>query len=73
MSSFPGAPYGSYVNEDGWLIVGDEAWTEREWRARSGGVTLGRVQIGRPVQYDDEAHRKDREKRRRLRARRRAA
>lgn len=28
---FPGAPEGSYISEEGWLIVGDEAWTEREW------------------------------------------
>lgn len=28
---FPGAPPGSYVCEEGWLIVGDEAWTPQEW------------------------------------------
>jgi hypothetical protein len=31
---FPGAPDGSYVSEEGWLVVDDEAWTEHEWRIR---------------------------------------
>lgn len=29
---FPGAPPGSYVTEEGWLVYGDEAWTEDDWR-----------------------------------------
>lgn len=28
---FRDAPPGSYVCEEGWLIVGDEAWTVEEW------------------------------------------
>jgi hypothetical protein len=34
---FPSAPPGSYVCEEGWLIVGDEAWTPDEWARRSRG------------------------------------
>ena len=29
--TFRDAPPGSYVSEEGWLIVGDEAWTLQEW------------------------------------------
>lgn len=34
LDRFPSAPPGSYVSEEGWLVVGDEAWTEAEWRSR---------------------------------------
>ena len=33
-AGFPNAPPESYVSEEGWLIVGDEAWTSEEWRLR---------------------------------------
>lgn len=42
---FPGAPAGSYVSDEGWLIVGDQAWTVEEWRQTSLG---GRRPPGRP-------------------------
>lgn len=32
---FPDAPENSYVTPEGWLIVGDEAWTEEEWARRN--------------------------------------
>jgi hypothetical protein len=31
---FPGAPPGSYISEEGWLVYDDEAWTEDEWNCR---------------------------------------
>jgi hypothetical protein len=34
LSDFPDAPDGSYVCDEGWLIINDEAWTEEEWRYR---------------------------------------
>ena len=69
---FPGAPQGSYVSEEGWLIVGDEAWTAHEWSTRPGGVGLG-LGTGRPIAYDDERHRRQREQKRLYYARKRAA
>ena len=29
---FPGAPEGAALTEEGWLVIGDEAWTEEDWR-----------------------------------------
>lgn len=29
--TFRDAPPGSYISEEGWLIVGQEAWTLEEW------------------------------------------
>lgn len=57
---FPDAPAGSYVCEEGWLIVGDEAWTAEEWRAsaRRPHSTTG----GRPRLYDDYAHHRMRQR-----------
>jgi hypothetical protein len=40
LDRFPGAPKGAYVCEEGWLIVGDEAWTEAEWSTRHGRSTV---------------------------------
>ena len=34
MTRFPNAPEDSYVCEEGWLVIDDEAWTEEEWAAR---------------------------------------
>jgi hypothetical protein len=31
LSDFTDAPLGAYVCEEGWLVVGDEAWTFEEW------------------------------------------
>jgi hypothetical protein len=53
LARFPNAPEGAYVCEEGWLIIDDEAWTEEEWAPKPGG---------RPVTYDDERHRRDRER-----------
>ena len=32
LTDFPNAPSGSWICEEGWLIIGDEAWTADEWR-----------------------------------------
>ena len=32
MTRFPGAPKGAEYTDEGWLIWGDEAWTEHEWK-----------------------------------------
>lgn len=58
---FPDAPPGSYVCDEGWLIIDDEAWTEDEWAHRN------RWLIGRPTKYTDERHRRDRERKRQKR------
>ena len=58
---FPEAPPDAWISEEGWLIVGDEAWTVDEWRARSRWIT------GRKVKYNDEKHVRDRERKRRRR------
>lgn len=68
---FPGAPPSSYVCEEGWLIIRDQAWTEAEWRNRHRRLRRA-GQIGRPVRYDDERHRLDRERKRLARQRRQA-
>lgn len=44
---FPGAPPGSYVSDEGWLIVGEEAWTAEEWSGDH-GVRWRRNHPGRP-------------------------
>jgi hypothetical protein len=33
--AFPHAPPGSYVSDEGWLIVGGQAWTREEWATRA--------------------------------------
>jgi hypothetical protein len=33
---YPGAPGDATISEEGWLIIGDEAWTEAEWRNDQG-------------------------------------
>jgi hypothetical protein len=50
---FPDAPAGSYVCEEGWLVINDQAWTEAEWsvehqfRNRPSRRIRGRL-VGRP-------------------------
>lgn len=29
--TFPGAPLDASYSEEGWLLIGDEAWTEHDW------------------------------------------
>lgn len=74
-TSFPGAPPGSYVSDEGWLIVGDEAWTLDEWthqRAQAARAS------SRPTKYhiryatDDERREAKRRVRRESARRRRA-
>ena len=48
LADYPGVPEGAYVCEEGWLCIGEEAWTWHEWRAHMYG--------GRPVQYHDAHH-----------------
>jgi hypothetical protein len=51
---FPDAPLDSYVCEEGWLVVGDQAWTEDEWaRTRDATYRYGRRPNGRPRKYID--------------------
>lgn len=60
LRDFPGAPPGATVCEEGWLIVGDEAWTVHEW-----STALGEDQRAKyAARYDTEDDR--------LEARRRA-
>lgn len=63
LADFPGAPRGSWIFHDTWLIVGEEGWSSEEWMTRPGGVGMG-LGAGRPIKYDDERHRKARERRR---------
>lgn len=53
---FPGAPPESYVCEEGWLVCGEQAWTEREWSIR-GSLSLTGQPIGRPPKYRTAAER----------------
>jgi hypothetical protein len=47
---FPNAPVDSYVSEEGWLIIDDEAWTEAEWRNPGvHGRPLGRPRHRNPT------------------------
>jgi hypothetical protein len=32
---FPGAPANAFVSDEGWLLIGQEAWTVQEWRGRA--------------------------------------
>lgn len=67
IKDFPDAPAGSYVSEEGWLICANEAWTVTEWADRTPRLGGLYATGGRPVRYDDEAHRKAREKKRQQR------
>ncbi len=68
---FPEAPPGSYVSEEGWLVVGDEAWTEDEWR---GGSFWRFERADGPRRYTtDEERLEARRRARRESARRRRA
>lgn len=31
---FPDAPRGAWVSDEGWLVLGNEAWTLQEWLAQ---------------------------------------
>lgn len=33
LRDFPGAPEGAFISDEGWLVLGQEAWTVEEWRA----------------------------------------
>ena len=70
-SLYPDAPAGSWISEEGWLVIGEEAWTSSEWASRVSTRPTA-VVSGRPVRYDDDRHRKAREKKRRYYARKRA-
>lgn len=57
---FPDAPDGSYICEEGWLVVDDEAWTEDEWRARNQGTRPSYWEVREPRRghrYKTEAER----------------
>ena len=68
---YPGAPPGSYVSEEGWLVVGAEAWTEEEW-ARRERWRDRRPKASHPRRYaSDEERLEARRRARRESARRR--
>lgn len=45
LDRFPGAPPYAYVSEEGWLVCGDQAWTEEEWRGVHGREWRSRHRI----------------------------
>jgi hypothetical protein len=72
LADFPGAPPGSYVCEEGWLIIGDQAWTLTEWNTALGGDERKKYQN----RYDSETARREarrRSKREYMRRKREAA
>lgn len=36
IADFPQAPRGAYVTPEGWLVIGEQAWTVDEWRIQRG-------------------------------------
>jgi hypothetical protein len=38
LDRFPGAPASAYVCEEGWLVIGQQAWTETEWNGEQGNA-----------------------------------
>ena len=80
LADYPGAPEGAYVCDEGWLCIGDQSWTIKEWlaadksdRRRDSRHQEGRGgRTGRPTQYDDARHIRDRIRKRKSRARIRA-
>lgn len=32
LADYPDAPSGALISAEGWLVVGEEAWTPQEWR-----------------------------------------
>ena len=67
---FPKAPPGSYVCEEGWLIVGDEAWTEEQWNDRQWvkGARRGPLRYATEEERLEAKRRSAREYQRRKRA-----
>ena len=63
LADYPGAPEGAYVCKEGWLCIEEEAWTWDEWNHRRGG---------RPIQYRDARHIRERIRKRAFYARIRA-
>lgn len=35
LANFPDAPDDAWLSDEGWLCVGDEAWTAEEWRTQT--------------------------------------
>lgn len=70
---FPNAPLDSWVSDEGWLIIGDEAWTEEEWQRRE-RFRDRRRKAPAPTRYATEEERLEARRRtRRESARRRRA
>lgn len=71
---FPGAPVGATYSEEGWLVIGDEAWTEHEWRLLTAAgrrtVTGDVAVVGESL--EDASRRWHRIRRRKTRANQRA-
>jgi hypothetical protein len=73
---FPDAPEGSWVSDEGWLVIGDEAFTEEGWNGNEGreyraarNPAAGRRRSRRWREAHPEEHRRrERERMRRRRA-----
>ena len=52
-SDFYAAPVDSYVSDDGWLIVADEAWTLQEWTREHRPVHRGPYTLLAPRVIDE--------------------
>lgn len=77
-SAFPDAPPGSYVTEQGWLVVGDQAWTAEEWNSAIGldyrrRFATGKRQVPRRYATDAEREAAKQRSRRAYRERQKAA
>ena len=67
---FPGAPADATYTDEGWLCIGDEAWTEHEWSLLS---PLQRRAVTGDAPLDDETERDRKLRQARIRSRRRRA
>lgn len=55
---FPGAPAHASISEEGWLIIGEEAWTAEEWASpQLRRHAAGLRPVGRPRLYPNKAAR----------------
>lgn len=69
IDDFPGAPPSAHVCEEGWLILGEEAWTVEEWRSGLGaderakhGIHV-KIERRRPTEEERQAARRETKRR----------
>lgn len=53
-ASFPGAPPGAVISEEGWLLIDDEAWTAEDWASFVSQRPGRRIRHGYRYQTDEE-------------------